>query len=268
MAKLDLGPGRSVYYEYDAAPDGKPAFVFINALTGNTGAWQAEIGPALREAGFGTLCWNFRGQVDSEFAAGDTLDEGTITSDLMRLLDELKPSKPVLVGLSIGGLYAANAYLRGAEAAGIVFINSLRMDGLHLSWVNDATARLAKTGGGQLVMDAMMPHIAGPAFLEKMRPNALGDAPYEAMDETSGIYQLMDGARSATWDIAYENIKIPVLNLTGKFDKVFYKPDVVAELLGRMPDTKEVVFEDLGHLIPVEDGKRTAEALIEFGKGL
>ena len=37
MAHLEIGPDRSIYYEYDEGADGKPTFVFVNALTGNTG---------------------------------------------------------------------------------------------------------------------------------------------------------------------------------------------------------------------------------------
>ncbi len=268
MAHLDLGPGRAIYFEHDEGADGKPTFVFVNALTGSTAAWQAEIGPALRNAGFGTLAWNFRGQAESKYSSGDTLDEGTITSDLMRLLDELKPIKPILVGLSIGGLYCANAYLRGAEASALVFINTLRKPGTHLDWVNESATRLAKLGGGQLMMDATLPHIAGPAFLEKMRPNALGDAPYTGLEEEDGIYQLMANARRSDWDVAYEKLDLPVLCLSGQCDRVFYNQENVAELMARLPNAYEIVYSDLGHLIPVEDGARTAEALIELGVGL
>jgi aldehyde:ferredoxin oxidoreductase len=56
--KLEITPGESLYFEYDAAgapSAGGTTFVFVNALTGNTGMWQGGIAPALREAGFGTL---------------------------------------------------------------------------------------------------------------------------------------------------------------------------------------------------------------------
>ncbi|MCP5083847.1 MAG: alpha/beta fold hydrolase [Alphaproteobacteria bacterium] len=268
MSVLVLGPSRSLYYKYDPSGSGKPTFVFINALTGNVAAWQAELGPALREAGYGTLAWNFRGQANSTYAPEDTLDEATITSDLMALLEELSPQKPILTGLSIGGLYGINAYLRGSKASAMVFMNTLRKPGTHLSWINEAVTRLAKVGGGQLMMDANLPHIAGPAFLEKMRANALPDAPYVGLEESDPIYQLLANARDADWDIAYEKLDLPVLSLTGKCDRVFYNPENVAELMGRMPNATEVVFDDIGHLIPMEDSARTASALIGFAAKL
>lgn len=268
MSVLELGPSRSLYYEFDPSTSGQPTFVFINALTGNVAAWQAELGPALRAAGYGTLAWNFRGQADSTYAPDDKLDEPTITSDLMTLLGELAPDRPILTGLSIGGLYGANAYLKGANASALVFMNTLRKPGTHLSWINEAVVRLARAGGGQLMMDANLPQLAGPAFLEKMRANALPDAPYVGLEEDDPIYQLLANARDADWDIAYEKLDLPVLSLTGKCDRVFYNAANVAELMARMPNVTEVVFDDIGHLIPMEDAARTADALIDFAAGL
>ena len=68
--------------------------------------------------------------------------------------------------------------------------------------------------------------------------------------------------------IAYEKLDLPVLSLTGKCDRVFYNADNVAELMGRMPNATEVVFDDIGHLIPMEDAERTAGALIDFAARL
>lgn len=268
MSVLELGPSQSIYYEHDPSGSGKPTFVFINALTGSVAAWQAELGPALREAGYGTLAWNFRGQAESTYGPDDVLDEATITSDLMRLLEEVSPDQPILTGLSIGGLYAANAYLKGAKASAMVFMNTLRKPGTHLSWINESVTRLAKVGGGQLMMDANLPHLAGPAFLEKMRANALPDTEYVGLEESDPIYQLLANARAADWDITYEKLDLPVLSLTGKCDRVFYNADAVAELMGRMPNVTEVVFDDIGHLIPMEDAARTASAMIQFADRL
>ena len=56
--------------------------------------------------------------------------------------------------------------------------------------------------------------------------------------------------------------------LTGKCDRVFYNAENVAELMGRMPNATEVVFDDIGHLIPMEDAARPARALIDFAAKL
>ena len=60
--------------------------------------WQAEIGPAMRKAGYGTLAFNFRGQAKSTAKEGLVLNEPLITADLMKLLEHLNPPNPILVG--------------------------------------------------------------------------------------------------------------------------------------------------------------------------
>ncbi len=95
MLRLEIAPGESLYYEYDEAGTRGMTFVFVNALTGNTGMWQGGIAPALRDAGFGTLCYNFRGQVETEFGDGTGLTPKLAVDDLNRLLDHLAPPRPI-----------------------------------------------------------------------------------------------------------------------------------------------------------------------------
>ena len=46
MSFFEIGPNDSLYYEYEPPSGNQPlTFVFINAITGDTGMWQAEIGP-------------------------------------------------------------------------------------------------------------------------------------------------------------------------------------------------------------------------------
>ncbi len=57
MSNLPLNAKEALYYELDQPNKaGAPNFVFVNAITGDTSMWQAAVGPALRSAGFGTLC--------------------------------------------------------------------------------------------------------------------------------------------------------------------------------------------------------------------
>ncbi len=51
MARLEIAPGESLYYEYKAAPGRGMTFVFVIALTGSTAMWQGAIAPTLGEAG-------------------------------------------------------------------------------------------------------------------------------------------------------------------------------------------------------------------------
>ena len=79
MSYLTIGPDDGLYYEHDSpSGTGMPTFVFVNPVSGTTQQWQAEVGPALRDAGYGTLAYNFRGQPDSPFSQGETLNDTLI----------------------------------------------------------------------------------------------------------------------------------------------------------------------------------------------
>lgn len=264
MAKLELSEGEALYYEYAAPTGDQNTFVFVNALTGNTQMWTDTICPRLRAAGYGTLCYNFRGQASTEFSDETALTPNLIVGDLCRLLDEIQPPAPILVGLSIGGLFAAQAYLAGAEASGLVLINTLRKPGQRLDWINQSMVRLARIGGGRLVMTANMPVIASPNLLARMWDVSFSESPYEAPLETDGLFRLMIGSLKTDWNFAYEKLDRPVLVLTGKFDRVFRITDDIAELKARIPDAEEIFYSDAGHLIPVEEPDRLSDDLLQF----
>jgi pimeloyl-ACP methyl ester carboxylesterase len=268
MTKLEIAPGESLYYEYDEARAGAMTFVFVNALTGNTGMWQGAIAPALRDAGFGTLCYNFRGQAETEFGDDTELTPELVVADLNRLLDHLAPQKPILAGLSIGGLFAAQAELATPRAAGLVLINTLRKPSQRLAWINRAMVELARLGGGRLVMAANMPMIAGPELLAKLWDTTFTGEPFAAMDSNDGLFRLMAGSAATDWDVAYERLGPKVLLMTGRHDRLFRIDADVAELAARIPEAREIVYPDAGHLIPLEQPERFTRDMIAFAEEL
>ncbi|HIJ57238.1 MAG TPA: alpha/beta hydrolase [Deltaproteobacteria bacterium] len=267
MATLELGPQNSIYYEYAAptSPEGC-TFVFFNALTGSTDMWNAAIAPQLQKAGHGTLLFNFRGQANSTFAPGTRLNPQLISDDAQKLLKEIIPPKPVFVGLSIGGLFAAYTYLNGADASGLVFLNTLRRDGARLRWINDATVLYAKVGGMDLLKDCMFPLLFDEEWLAVNRKNFMTRETYEPIDRQSGHYFLLDHSRDGDWDIPYEKLDLPTLVVTGLADHVFYKEAHVSELFGRLPNAKRLDIPNAGHMIPVEKPEILIEAFLDFSK--
>ncbi|MGF1640207.1 MAG: alpha/beta fold hydrolase [Rhodospirillales bacterium] len=261
---LALGDVDGLYYEYDPPSVRQQTFVFVNALTGSTATWQTDIGPTLRTAGYGTLAWNFRGQAGSPFTPGTPLDEALIVADLGRLIAAVAPPRPVLVGLSIGGLFAMRALLAGAPAEALVLINTLRRSGPRLDWINTAMARAARVGGLRLVLDLYMPLLVGPERLAKIRGDFLGDEPYVPIDPADGHFSLLAHARSTDWEVPYEQISVPTLVVTGLQDRLFYDRDEVMALTARLPRAKTLEMADAGHLIPAERPTALAAGLIAF----
>ncbi|MDJ0781360.1 MAG: alpha/beta hydrolase [Desulfosarcinaceae bacterium] len=269
MSVFKLGPQDLLYYEH-TPPDaeGGVTFVFFNALTSDTGGWQAVIGPRLRAAGHGTLAFNFRGQTDSPFSSDIALDADLMAADAAELLGAVRPQRPVLVGLSIGGLFAARAFLAGASAEALVLINTLRKDGPRLQWIGDALVRAAEVGGLELFRDLFLPLLVNEEWQQANRANFIApEANYTPLPSDHGHYKLLaEAGRSADWDLPYEQLDLPVLVITGLQDHVFLETEVVAELAARLPKGRRVDMPDAGHLIPAERPEALADQLIQFAQ--
>ena len=196
------------------------------------------------------------------------MDTKIIVSDLCLLIEELKIPNIVLVGLSIGGLYATLALEKGIKSLGLILINTLRKNNLRLNWINETMVNVTRYGGTSLLMDFNMPVIASPAFLEQMKPNSLKPENYIGLEEDSGIFKLMQGSLSANWDVDWSKINIPVLIMTGHHDKVFRVPSDIDSIINTMKYTTVVELPDCGHLIPIEQPKEFSDYINKFVKDL
>lgn len=268
---LSLSPQDGLFYiHHQPSRPNAPTFVFVNALTGSTDAWEAVVAPTLREQGFGTLSWNFRGQTGSSFAPDTALTEALIVSDLLRLLQTTHPQKPVLVGLSIGGLYAARAVMGlGNEPGidpivGLVLLNTLRVIGPRIAWVNDALPALVSHGGVGLFMDALLPLLVNPDYIVHVRSQRLVGN-YAPLDPTHGHMNLMRHSVATNWDFPWAELKLPTLVVTGLADRVFLDLDVVNRLFELLPNAKHEDWADAGHLLPQERPEKLAHSLASFG---
>ncbi len=270
MPQLQLNPDEGLYYEHDLPQrEGAPTFVFINPITGSVDIWQGEVAPFLRDAGYGTLSYNFRGQTDSPFRPGTALDDDLISSDLRHIVKTLEIDKPILVGLSIGGLFALQAHLGGTQAAGIVLLNTLRKIGPRIAWINDAVVRAMEVGGPQLMADVMTPLVWGPEWLAANRASFIQeDTTYTPMDRNSGAYNLLSHMGGADWDVRYEDINCPVLVIMGLQDRVFYDAEIVDELMQRIPRARRVDFPGAGHMLPLEVPTQLSRELKQFADNL
>ena len=266
MSVLSISETDGLYYELNEATSSSgKTFVFINAITGDASMWENSIAPMLRTAGHGTLAYNFRGQANSPFTPGLELTETVIVEDLVHLLKELAPQNLILVGLSIGSLYAVKAMAKGIAVDGVVLINMLRRIGTRIQWMNDIVPQLMAAGGPTLMRDAYTHLITGPEFAEKTRASVF-DAPpeYAPMDPDCGPMNLVTHMGAANWDVKYENITAPALVVSGLHDRVFYDAAIFEELYARIPNATRVDMDHVGHMIPVEDPEALAKCILDF----
>lgn len=266
MPQHRLGPNDGLDFEHRPPRAAGVTFVFFNALTGDAASWEAVIGPALRAAGHGTLAWNFRGQPNSPFADPAAISAQQIVGDAIELLRAERPRRPVYVGLSIGGLFAAQAHLAGATCDGLLLINTLRKPSARLEWLNRAVLRAALTGGPRLIQDLYLPLLTGPAWQAANRGGFLKDEPYAPLDPASGTARLLAAGIGADWDVPYERLAMPVTVLSGLQDRVFFAAGDVADLAARLPDARRVELPDVGHLISMEQPEAIVDACLALAR--
>jgi pimeloyl-ACP methyl ester carboxylesterase len=266
MANLELDEDNALFYLHSppADEDGS-TFVFVNALTGSTDHWEAVVAPLLRARGFGTLSYNFRGQDRSRFAPRIELTNGLIVNDLCTLIEAVSPSRPILTGLSIGGLYAAQARASGASAVGLVLLNTLREINPRIAWINDALPHYVATGGAALFMGLMMPLLTNPEFAATVRGNYLKGS-YVPLDPEHGHANLMRNSVATEWNFDWSSLDLPVFAITGRHDRVFRDPEVIDRLFALLPDARREDWDNAGHLLPLERPERLAESLARFGR--
>lgn len=270
MTVLELGPEDALYYEWQPPTrDGAPSFIFVNPITGDVSMWNSRIVPALNEAGYGTLVYNFRGQSRSLCKPGTDLDDNLIVADLHKLLESVQPERPVLVGLSIGGLYAARAVLDGATASGLVLINTLRRITPRIAWMNDVGVRVMELGGPNLMKDLYFHLLVGEPYQAAHRAEFLAAEPdYQPLARDTGLYSLLANMGHADWELDWFRLTLPTLVVTGTQDRVFYDRAIVDELFDQFPLGRRLDVAEAGHMLPAETPEPLITALCEFARAL
>lgn len=266
MPMLNLGPEDALYYEWSPPTNpAAPSFIFINPITGDTSLWNTAVIPAVKAAGYGVLAYDFRGQTQSRFKAGRALDADLIVDDLKALVSHVAPKNPILIGLSIGGLYGARAVLEGLDVTGLVLINTLRRITPRIQWMNDASLRVMQVGGPNLMKDLYFHLLVGEPFQEANRAGFLADDPdYTPLDPNSGAANLVTHMGATSWDIDWSKLALPVLSITGLQDRVFYDAEIVNELYATLPDARRIDLADAGHMVPIETPDAFVAAINAF----
>ena len=264
MSIFKINDQNEIYYEFTEPKGNGHTFVFVNALTGNTSAWNGVIGKRLKDEGYGYLTYNFRGQINSSFDENINLTSELIVSDLLQLINHLNLKNIILCGLSIGGLYAAIASLEKIDVKGLVLINTLRKTSSRLDWINRAMVNAAKLGGSALIMDMGMPVIASSKFLNKVKSNALIFENYKPLEKNDGILKLIESSLYANWSFDWSKINIPTLVMTGHLDKMFRIPEDIEELVNKIKNSRTIELPNCGHLIPLEEPEQFSDHIINF----
>lgn len=263
---IELDRANAIHAIHHPPRAGRQTLVFLNSMGANTDVWEVRLAPDLRAIGFGTLSFDYRGQGKTVFGPDARLEPDEIIADIGRVLAHEAPLRPILVGLSIGGLFGASALLAGARAEGLVLINTLRKQNAQVEWINTLEERLIGIGGMALVLDVLRPVLSGVDQLEKLRPTHLPADGYAPWPVDHPRRRLAEGVKAANWDIAWQDLRLPVLVMTGLHDRLFRIQEDVDDLVARLPDARVVTYPDGGHSLQAEHPDRFVADLAAFAQ--
>lgn len=261
---VEIDGDNAIHYIHHAPKGDLQTFFFLNSMGGNTDAWEDRIAPLLRSRGYGTLSFDFRGQGKSRYGADALLEPSEIIADTCRVSKVVAPVRPIMVGQSIGGMFGAHAWLKGAKADAIVFVNTLRKRNAQVEWINTLEARLIAMGGMPLVLDVLRPMLSGREELERLRPTHLSEDGYTPWPEDHPRLRLARNVDKSDWDLPYEKLTAPALVVTGLHDRFFRIQEDVDELVARLPDATVITYADGGHSLPSEHPERFVDDIIGF----
>ena len=263
---IKIDEKNQIHVRHQRPSQGKQTFVFLNSMGATTNVWEDRIAPALRAQGYGTLSFDYRGQGESLYGPDATLEPDEIVSDIVRVFDDQKPERPIMCGLSIGGLFAVRAFEKGAPAEAIALVNTLRKPNAQVEWINTLEERLIAMGGMPLVYDVLRPVLSSAAELGRIRETHLPEEGYTPWPEDHPRRRLANGVNKADWDFPWETLTIPALVFVGLHDRLFRIQKDVDDILTQIPNAKVAEYPDGGHSLQAEFPDEFVSDLIEFAE--
>jgi len=256
----------TLYYEIHG--NGRP-LVMIRGLGSNADHWYSQV-PTL-SARYRVIVFDNRGMARSSDSGGP-FTVRQMADDTLGLLDALELDKPLIFGLSMGGMIAQELAINYPERlSGLVLActhpggpNQVRptadVEELFKEMVYKATPEAKRAAAPTLFdpknlaerpqvaaeyAEVSLRHPAGPDILTKQWNAVLGHDTYDRLDQ----------------------IKAPTMVLTGDADRLI--PPGNSEILAqRIPGAKLVVVSGGGHQILVEQPEACNQAVLSFLAGL
>jgi pimeloyl-ACP methyl ester carboxylesterase len=239
------------------------SIVFLHGLGGGHHAWDRQV-PYFAARGYAAHAWDQPGYGESESVAPYDL-EG-IAAALARLLDALNDNPVVLVGHSMGGFIAQEAYARYPEkvkALALCF-TSASFGGSDSGFAREfVAARTRPLDEGQTMSD----------IAARLMPSLRGSA--SDPDGSALAQRIMSGIAPDTYRKAVamlstfdrranlSRIAVPTLVVAGSDDKVA-PAAVMARMAGQIRGAEYVLLEGCGHLGHMDQPGAFNAALLAF----
>jgi 3-oxoadipate enol-lactonase len=239
------------------------SLVFLHGVGGGHHAWDAQL-PFFAAHGYGAHAWDQPGYGES--AIVEPYDLGQVAAALLRLIDQLDDGPVVLVGHSMGGFVAQEAYARSPG----------HVKGLALCFTSAAFGGGGSAFAKQFVEARVKPLDEGKTMAEiaaRLMPTMRG-----AVSDPAGLAlaeRIMGGVPPSTYRKAVQmlttfdlreklaRIAVPTLLLAGSDDQVA-PAAVMQRMAEKIPSAEFVLLEGCGHLGPMDQPGKFNDAVLSF----
>lgn len=244
---------------------GPVAVVLLHGIGGGKAGWPAQL-DALAAAGYRAVAWDMPGYGDSATIA--PYDFAGLADALMPLLDAERGAgrRVVLVGHSMGGMVAQEAYARAPHA----------IDGMLLSGTSPAFGKADGQWQQGFIAARTAPLDAGKTMAEMAAGLVRGMvAPDADADAVAFATAVMAAVPPATYRAALQalvrfnrrdelpRIAVPVLALAGEHD-ANAAPAVMQRMAERIPAAEYRCLPNVGHLACMERPADFNAAMLDF----
>jgi pimeloyl-ACP methyl ester carboxylesterase len=236
--------------------------VFLHGVGGGHHAWDRQL-PYFAERGWAAHAWDQPGYGHTPPVEPYDLEQ--VAASLRRLLDTLD-GPVVLVGHSMGGMVAQEAYARDASriAALVLGFTSAAFPGGGSDFTREfIAARVGPLDQGKSMADIaarLMPTMRGSrsdpeglALAQKIMSEIAPETYRKAVNLLTTFDRKADLAR----------ISVPVLLVAGSDDRTA-PASVMQRMANEIPDAELVLLEGCGHLGPMDQPEAFNEALAGF----
>ena len=250
----------------------KTTLVFLHGIGGGKKGFQSSV-DYFAEQGFRALAWDMPGYGDSQLDG--SLSFESLAASLEAMLDAAKVEQAVLVGHSMGGMVALQAWTRcPSRFAGLVIVASSpafgQQDGdFQKKFVAQRLALLDASQSMVQVADRLIPSLVGPHALSEgaglaQYPAglALAHACMSAVPPKTyraSMHALVKFEQRA----ALPTILVPTLCLAGEHDKTA-PPEVLRRMAQKIEGAEYECLSGVGHLMCFEQEASFHKAVLNF----
>ena len=243
---------------------GKTPLLFLHGVGGGHHAWERQL-PFFGTLGYPSHAWDQPGYGHSPIV--EPYDLERVCAALALLIEKLSPGEPVvLVGHSMGGLIAQEAYVRHPKlvrALALCFTSPAFAGGDSDFTKQFIAARIAPLDQGQTMADIagrLMPTMAGtqsdPSGLV-LAQQIMSAIPPDTYRKAVRLLTTFDRRRELA------QIAVPTLVLSGSDDKTA-PPSVMEKMAAKIPGAEYVCLRGCGHLGPMDQPDAFNAALLSF----